>query len=155
MRSVAIGEVAIRVVQAGLAGKDSLSPKFVTGGGDNRTKNQANIDRRPAWKKTFTFFGHHQQAKASFDYMHMPSCPSKYINHTSGFAPAFAPHLDSWARRLSFVILGSGDPHRTSLTQVGYKHGDSDLAIYKILRGGIPGTSMPSAGLALDDPAGR
>src|SRR5262249_23185824 len=30
------------------------------------------------------------------------------------------------------------------------KHGDSDLAIYKILRDGIPGTAMPSAGLSLD-----
>src|SRR5262249_4729341 len=45
---------------------------------------------------------------------------------------------------------GSGGPHGPSLTQ-GYKHGDSDLAIYKILRDGIPGTAMPSAGLALDE----
>src|SRR5258708_1378971 len=71
MRSVAIGEVAIRVVQGGLAGKDSLSSKFVTGGGDNRAKNQANIDRWPAWTKTFTFYGHQQ---AGFCYMHMLSC---------------------------------------------------------------------------------
>jgi alcohol dehydrogenase (cytochrome c) len=45
---------------------------------------------------------------------------------------------------------GSGGPHAPSLTQLGYKHGDSDLAIYKTLRDGIPGTAMPSAGLPLD-----
>jgi alcohol dehydrogenase (cytochrome c) len=46
---------------------------------------------------------------------------------------------------------GSGGPHGPSLTQLGYKHGDSDLAIYKTLRDGVPGTAMPSAGLALDE----
>jgi alcohol dehydrogenase (cytochrome c) len=44
---------------------------------------------------------------------------------------------------------GSGGPHAPSLTRSGYKHGDSDLAIYKVLRDGIPGTAMPSAGLPL------
>ena len=44
---------------------------------------------------------------------------------------------------------GSGGPHAPSLTRSAYSHGDSDLAIYKILRDGIPGTSMPSAGLPL------
>jgi alcohol dehydrogenase (cytochrome c) len=42
---------------------------------------------------------------------------------------------------------GSGGPHAPSLIRSGYKHGDSDLAIYKVLRDGVPGTAMPSAGL--------
>ena len=42
---------------------------------------------------------------------------------------------------------GSGGPHAPSLARPGFKHGDSDLAIYKILRDGVPGTAMPSAGL--------
>src|SRR5262245_5733382 len=45
---------------------------------------------------------------------------------------------------------GSGGPHAPSLTRPALNHGDSDLAIYKILRDGIPGTSMPSAGLPLN-----
>jgi alcohol dehydrogenase (cytochrome c) len=44
---------------------------------------------------------------------------------------------------------GSGGPHAPSLTRPAYNHGDSDLTIYKLLRDGIPGTSMPSAGLPL------
>ena len=44
---------------------------------------------------------------------------------------------------------GSGGPHAPSLTRSEYNPGDSDLAIYKLLRDGIPGTSMPSAGLPL------
>jgi alcohol dehydrogenase (cytochrome c) len=44
---------------------------------------------------------------------------------------------------------GSGGPHAPSLTRSQYKHGDSDLVIYKLLRDGIPGTSMPSARLPL------
>ena len=44
---------------------------------------------------------------------------------------------------------GSGGPHGPSLMRSEYKHGDSDLAIYTILRDGIPGTAMPSAGLSL------
>jgi alcohol dehydrogenase (cytochrome c) len=43
---------------------------------------------------------------------------------------------------------GSGGPVAPSLTRSGYTHGDSDLAIFKVLRGGIPGTAMPSAGLS-------
>jgi alcohol dehydrogenase (cytochrome c) len=42
---------------------------------------------------------------------------------------------------------GSGGPHAPSLIRSGYSHGDSDLAIYKVLRDGIVGTAMPSAGL--------
>lgn len=42
---------------------------------------------------------------------------------------------------------GSGGLHGPSLNRSGYKHGDSDLAIYKILRDGVPGTAMPSADL--------
>jgi alcohol dehydrogenase (cytochrome c) len=44
---------------------------------------------------------------------------------------------------------GSGGPHAPSLTRPGYKHGDSDLAIYKVLRDGVPGTAMPSQNLPL------
>jgi alcohol dehydrogenase (cytochrome c) len=44
---------------------------------------------------------------------------------------------------------GLGGPNGPSLTRSQYKHGDSDLAIYKVLRDGIPGTSMPSTGLPL------
>jgi alcohol dehydrogenase (cytochrome c) len=44
---------------------------------------------------------------------------------------------------------GSGGPHAPSLTRSEYKHGDSDLAVYKVLRDGIPGTAMPSADLPL------
>jgi alcohol dehydrogenase (cytochrome c) len=44
---------------------------------------------------------------------------------------------------------GSGGPHAPSLTRSGFKNGDSDLAIYEVLRDGIPGTAMPSAGLPL------
>jgi alcohol dehydrogenase (cytochrome c) len=46
---------------------------------------------------------------------------------------------------------GSGGLHGPSLVRSGYKHGDSDLAIYKHLRDGIPGTAMPSAGLPLKE----
>src|SRR6266436_527120 len=46
---------------------------------------------------------------------------------------------------------GSGGPHAPSLTRLGYKYGDSDLAVYKMLRDGIPGTAMPSAGLPMDE----
>jgi alcohol dehydrogenase (cytochrome c) len=38
-----------------------------------------------------------------------------------------------------------------SLTRSQYSHGDSDLAIYHVLRDGIPGTAMPSAGLPLHE----
>jgi alcohol dehydrogenase (cytochrome c) len=44
---------------------------------------------------------------------------------------------------------GSGSPHAPSLTRSQYKHGDSDLAIYKVVRDGIPGTAMPRSGLPL------
>lgn len=44
---------------------------------------------------------------------------------------------------------GSGGPFAPSLTRSQYTHGDSDLAIYEILRDGIPGTGMQSAGLTL------
>jgi alcohol dehydrogenase (cytochrome c) len=42
---------------------------------------------------------------------------------------------------------GSGGPVGPSLTRSQYNHGDSDLAIYQVLRDGIPGTAMPDAGL--------
>lgn len=42
---------------------------------------------------------------------------------------------------------GSGGPHGPSLRRSDYDHGDSDMAIYKILSEGIPGTAMPPAGL--------
>jgi alcohol dehydrogenase (cytochrome c) len=42
---------------------------------------------------------------------------------------------------------GWGGLHGPSLNRSGYKHGDSDLAIYKVLRDGVPGTAMPSAAL--------
>ena len=48
-------------------------------------------------------------------------------------------------------IDGSGGPHAPPLTRFEYRHGDSDLAIYKILRDGIRGTAMPSSGLPLDE----
>ena len=38
---------------------------------------------------------------------------------------------------------GSGGLHGPSLNRSGYKHGDSDLAIYKVLRDGVPGTLCP------------
>src|SRR5271168_3550626 len=44
---------------------------------------------------------------------------------------------------------GSGGSVGPSLTRSQYNHGDSDLAIYKVLRDGIPGTAMQSAGLTL------
>jgi alcohol dehydrogenase (cytochrome c) len=44
---------------------------------------------------------------------------------------------------------GSGGPHGPALTRSHFKHGDSDLAIYKVLRGGVRGTAMPSADLPL------
>jgi alcohol dehydrogenase (cytochrome c) len=44
---------------------------------------------------------------------------------------------------------GSGGPHAPSLARSTYTHGDSDLAIYKVLRDGVPGTAMPSANLPL------
>jgi alcohol dehydrogenase (cytochrome c) len=44
-------------------------------------------------------------------------------------------------------VDGSGGPVGPSLTRPQYKHGDSDLAIYQVLRDGIPGTAMPRAGL--------
>jgi alcohol dehydrogenase (cytochrome c) len=44
-------------------------------------------------------------------------------------------------------IDGSGGPFAPSLARSQYNHGDSDLAIYKVLRDGIPGTGMQSVGL--------
>jgi alcohol dehydrogenase (cytochrome c) len=44
---------------------------------------------------------------------------------------------------------GSGGPHGPSLLRSEYNHGDSDLAIYKVLRDGVPGTAMPPAGLPI------
>jgi alcohol dehydrogenase (cytochrome c) len=46
-------------------------------------------------------------------------------------------------------IDGSGGPIGPSLIRSGYIYGDSDLAIYRILRNGIPGTPMPSFNLPL------
>jgi alcohol dehydrogenase (cytochrome c) len=46
-------------------------------------------------------------------------------------------------------VDGSGSPFAPSLTRLQYNHGDSDLAIYKVLRDGIPGTGMQSVGLTL------
>jgi len=44
---------------------------------------------------------------------------------------------------------GSGGSVGPSLTRSQYNHGDSDLAVYQVLRDGIPGTAMQSAGLTL------
>ncbi|MGH8291663.1 MAG: PQQ-binding-like beta-propeller repeat protein, partial [Steroidobacteraceae bacterium] len=44
---------------------------------------------------------------------------------------------------------GSGGPVAPSLIRSNYIYGDSDLAIYRVLRGGIPGTPMPSFDLPL------
>src|SRR5215472_3415012 len=44
-------------------------------------------------------------------------------------------------------VDGSGGEVGPSLTRPQYKHGDSDLAIYQVLRDGISGTAMPRAGL--------
>ena len=44
-------------------------------------------------------------------------------------------------------IDGSGGSVAPSLTRSEYSHGDSDLAIYQVLRDGIPGTAMPAVGL--------
>ena len=41
--------------------------------------------------------------------------------------------------------------HGPPLNRAGYEHGDSDLAIYKVLRDGIPGTAMVSSGLSLSE----
>ncbi len=44
---------------------------------------------------------------------------------------------------------GSGGSVGPSLTRSSYNHGDSDLAIYQVVRDGVPGTAMPRAGLSL------
>jgi alcohol dehydrogenase (cytochrome c) len=46
---------------------------------------------------------------------------------------------------------GSGGSIGPSLTRSTYNHGDSDLAIYEVLRDGVPGTAMPRADLSLSD----
>jgi alcohol dehydrogenase (cytochrome c) len=46
-------------------------------------------------------------------------------------------------------VDGSGSPFAPALTRSQYNHGDSDLAIYKVLRDGVPGTGMQSLGLTL------
>ena len=46
-------------------------------------------------------------------------------------------------------VDGSGTPFAPPLNRSQYNHGDSDLAIYKVLRDGIPGTGMQSVGLTL------
>jgi alcohol dehydrogenase (cytochrome c) len=46
---------------------------------------------------------------------------------------------------------GSGGPVGPSLSRSEYDHGDSDLAIYQVLRDGIPGTAMPRATLSLGE----
>jgi alcohol dehydrogenase (cytochrome c) len=44
---------------------------------------------------------------------------------------------------------GSGGPFAPSLTRREYNHGDSDFAIYKVLRDGVPDTAMQSVNLTL------
>ena len=44
---------------------------------------------------------------------------------------------------------GSGGPHGPSLIRPELEHGDSDLAVFRILRDGIPGTAMPPAQLPI------
>ena len=44
-------------------------------------------------------------------------------------------------------IDASGGPFAPSLIRSRFSAGDSDLAIYQVLRNGIPGTAMPPAGL--------
>jgi alcohol dehydrogenase (cytochrome c) len=44
---------------------------------------------------------------------------------------------------------GSGGSGAPSLARSQYDHGDNDLAIYKLLRDGIPGTAMQSASLTM------
>jgi alcohol dehydrogenase (cytochrome c) len=46
---------------------------------------------------------------------------------------------------------GSGGSVGPSLTRSAYNHGDSDLAIYQVVKGGVAGTAMPRAGLELSD----
>jgi alcohol dehydrogenase (cytochrome c) len=46
-------------------------------------------------------------------------------------------------------IDGSGGPGAPALTRSSYSHGDSDLAIYQVLRDGIIGTAMPRADLPM------
>jgi alcohol dehydrogenase (cytochrome c) len=46
---------------------------------------------------------------------------------------------------------GSGGSVGPSLTRATYNHGDSDLAIYEVMRDGVPGTAMPRAGLSLPE----
>jgi len=41
-------------------------------------------------------------------------------------------------------IDGAGGPGAPSLKRLEYKHGDSDLAIYQVIRDGVRGTAMPS-----------
>src|SRR5215471_9759178 len=48
-------------------------------------------------------------------------------------------------------VDGSGGPVGPSLTRPQYKHGDSDLAIYQVLRNGISGTAMPRAALPVPE----
>jgi alcohol dehydrogenase (cytochrome c) len=46
---------------------------------------------------------------------------------------------------------GSGGTVGPSLTRSAYVHGDSDLAVYKTIRDGVPGTAMPRAQLSLSE----
>jgi alcohol dehydrogenase (cytochrome c) len=46
---------------------------------------------------------------------------------------------------------GSGGSVGPSLTRSAYDHGDSDLAIYQVVKDGVAGTAMPRAGLELAD----
>jgi alcohol dehydrogenase (cytochrome c) len=48
-------------------------------------------------------------------------------------------------------IDGAGGPGAPSLTRPEYKHGDSDLAIYQVVRDGVRGTAMPSHGLPVQE----
>jgi hypothetical protein len=61
--------------------------------------------------------------------------PRAFVSWSSGKDSAFALHE---ARRLGLAdIVG-----------VLTTHGDSDLAMYKVLRDGVPGTAMVSPGLS-------
>lgn len=46
---------------------------------------------------------------------------------------------------------GSGGSVGPSLTRSRYDHGDSDLAVYLVVRDGVPGTAMPRAHLSLPE----
>jgi alcohol dehydrogenase (cytochrome c) len=95
------------------------------------------------WKLTFPRRGYHCTEGSSLESSLQFSADASEVDRKEG-ARIFHERCSA-----CHGVDGSGSPFAPSLTRSQYNHGDSDLAIYKVLRDGVPGTGMQSVGLTL------